>query len=329
MKENILITGGAGYIGSHIVRDLGEGDRYHPIVYDNLSTGRRESILYGEFIRGDVGDYERVRQVIGKYDIKSVVHFAASIVVEESMQNPIKYYRNNTQNSLTLIRACLDGGVKHFVFSSTAAVYGIPGFIPVSEDAPMNPINPYGKSKMSTEHILKDVAAARKDFNYIALRYFNVAGADPKGRIGQNYEKPTHLITLALRTALGIIPRLYIFGTDYDTPDGTAIRDYIHIDDLSRAHVLALQFLKEKNQSRILNCGYGAGFSVLQVVQAIKRMTNKNFKVIRTDRRPGDPPVLIAANDLITQELGWSPACNDLELIITSALNWEKKLFKL
>ncbi len=329
MKENILITGGAGYIGSHIVRDLGESEDYFPVVYDNLSTGRRENVLYGEFVLGDVGNGDLVKETLKKYDIKSVIHFAASIVVEESVQNPLKYYQNNTLNSLTLIRACLESGVKNFVFSSTAAVYGIPRVIPVTEDALLDPINPYGKSKMCTENILKDVDKAQENFNYIALRYFNVAGADQKARIGQNYAKPTHLITLALRTALGIIPQLKIFGTDYNTADGTAVRDYIHIDDLSSAHIMALKFLKGEKKSGIFNCGYGEGFSVLEVVEEIRNIIGKHFKVIKTGRRPGDPPALIAANDRIKKELGWKPKYNDLKLILTSALNWEKKLFKI
>jgi len=249
-KENILVTGGAGYIGSHIVRDLGEKN-YNPIIFDNLSTGNRQSLLCGEFVLADLSDPEMIKKIIHLYDIKSVIHFAASIVVPESVTQPLKYYENNSINTFNLVHTCIECKIENFVFSSTAAVYGIPDKIPVTESTPLIPINPYGKSKLFSEMLLHDVSHAYPFFNYIALRYFNVAGADKLNRIGQNYKKPTHLMTLALRTALKDYPHLNIYGTDYDTPDGTAIRDYIHIDDLSNAHILALEYLKSEKTSRV------------------------------------------------------------------------------
>lgn len=324
-KEHILVTGGAGYIGSHIVRDLGLKG-YEPIVLDNLSSGNRESVLYGQLVPGDISDRELVQKTIRDFNIKSVIHFAAFIVVPESVTDPLKYYRNNSLNSFKLVETCVESGIENFVFSSTAAVYGMPDTIPIPETAVMNPINPYGKSKVVTEMLLSDVATAYPGFNYIALRYFNVAGADPEVRIGQNYKKPTHLMTLALRAALGEYPRLSIFGTDYDTPDGTAVRDYIHVDDLSNAHLLALDYLKAEKTSRVFNCGYGTGSSVLEVVEAAKEVTCIDFPAEPTHRRPGDPPSLVADSSLIQKELGWKPRFNDLQYIIKTAWEWEKKL---
>jgi UDP-glucose 4-epimerase len=323
-KENILVTGGAGYIGSHIVRDLGQKG-FNPIVYDNLSTGNRDSVLYGEFILGDLEDTRLLEETIRKYHIKSVIHFAASIVVEESVSFPLEYYENNSVNTFKLVRTCIKTNIENFVFSSTAAVYGIPEKIPVPETALMNPINPYGKSKVVTEMLLKDVSSAYPGFSYIALRYFNVAGADREVRIGQNYKKPTHLMTLALRTALGDYPELKIFGTDYDTRDGTAIRDYIHIDDLSNAHLLALDYLKREKKSRVFNCGYGSGRTVSEVVNAAREVTGINFTAVPCDRRAGDPPALVADSRLIQAELGWKPQHNDLNYILKTAWEWEKK----
>jgi UDP-glucose 4-epimerase len=324
-KENILVTGGAGYIGSHIVRDLGEAG-YNPVVVDNLSMGHREYVLCGEFIEGDAGDEELISKILKTYGIRSVIHFAAFMQVEESVHDPLKYYHNNSVNSFRLIRACVQNGVENFVFSSTAAVYGIPEHIPAVETSPLNPINPYGSSKFFTEMVLRDTAAANTGFNYVALRYFNVAGADKSVRIGQNYKKPTHLITLALRAALGEYPSLKIFGTDYDTRDGTAIRDYIHIDDLSKAHLLSLGFLKDKGGSRIFNCGYGRGSTVREVVSAVMRVTGIEFPLENSPRRAGDPPVLVADSSMIRRELGWVPDSDDLDLIIRNAWEWEKKL---
>jgi UDP-glucose 4-epimerase len=324
-RENILVTGGAGYIGSHVVRDLYNAG-FFPIVYDNLSTGNRESVLYGEFIKGNINDKKFVRSIIKKYNIKSVVHFAASIVVEESVKDPFKYYNNNSVNSLKLIETCIENGIEDFVFSSTAAIYGMPKKLPITENNALAPINPYGKSKLVTEMILKDISNVNGNFNYIALRYFNVAGADSGGQLGQNYEKPTHLITLALRAALGDYKDLKIFGTDYGTPDGTAIRDYIHIDDLANAHILALKYLKKERQSNVFNCGYGQGKSVLEVVNSAKKITGVNFKVINSERREGDPANLVADSSKIRELLGWVPKYDNIDYILKSAWEWEKTL---
>lgn len=324
-RENILVTGGAGYIGSHVARDL-YGKGYNPIIYDNLSTGHRENILYGEFIRGNINNGPLVTETIQKYNIRDVIHFAASIVVEESVSRPLEYYDNNSVNTFRLIQTCIRNNIENFVFSSTAAVYGIPKKIPVPETAHLLPINPYGKSKLMTEMILEDVSAAYPYFHYIALRYFNVAGADSQVRIGQDYKKPTHLMTLALRAALGDYPGLKIFGSDYDTPDGTAVRDYIHIDDLANAHLLALEYLKTQKKNRVFNCGYGVGRSVFEVVKITKEVTGIDFHTDLCGRRQGDPPALVADSRRIQTELGWKPQFNDLHYIIKTAWEWEKKI---
>jgi len=326
-QPTVLVTGGAGYIGSHVTRDLNSAG-YRVIVVDDLSTGNRHAILSGEFREGDIADHDLISELIRRHQIASVFHFAAHIEVEESMRDPLKYYQNNSWKALELIQTSLKSGVRHFVFSSTAAVYGIPSIIPVNEDAPLSPINPYGRSKLITEMLLADVSRANPDFRYIALRYFNVAGADEQTRIGQEYRNPTHLITRTLKTALGIYPDLKIFGTDYDTPDGTAIRDYIHVDDLASAHLLAHQYLLSGGESRIFNCGYGKGFSVSQVVEAAKRITGKDFPVIKADRRPGDPPWLIADSSRLQQTLNWRPRHTDIDQIIESAWRWELHLQK-
>jgi UDP-glucose 4-epimerase len=323
--EPLLVTGGAGYIGSHVVRDLGEHG-YRPIVYDNLSSGRAEAVLCGELIRGDIADTELLCSVIRKYEIKSVMHFAAFIQVNESVSQPLNYYENNSFNCLRLLKCCLENGVENFIFSSTAAVYGMPERVPVDEKAALLPINPYGSSKLVSEMMLADTAVANPGFRYVALRYFNAVGADKQSRLGQNYHQPTHLLTLALKTALGQYPGLRVFGTDYATPDGTAIRDYIHVDDLASAHLLALEFLKTAKQSRIFNCGYGRGYSVLEVIRAAKKVTGIDFQVELTGRRPGDPEKLIADSGLIRSELGWIPQYHDLDEIIRTAWNWEIKL---
>jgi len=323
--EAILVTGGAGYIGSHVVRDLGESG-FRPVVLDNLTSGKPAAVLFGELVRGDVADTALVGSLLRRHGIRSVMHFAAYIQVEESVARPLKYYENNSCNCLRLLQACLENGVENFIFSSTAAVYGMPRKVPVDEKAPLLPINPYGASKLVSEMLLRDAAAASPGFRYVALRYFNAAGADRQARIGQDYAQPTHLLTRALKTALGQFPRLEIFGSDYPTPDGTAIRDYIHVDDLAGAHLRALEFLKSEKKSGVFNCGYGIGHSVCDVVAAAKRVTGIDFPVARAGRRPGDPAALVADAALMRRELGWAPAVPALDEIVASAWNWEKKL---
>jgi len=320
----IFVTGGAGYIGSHVVKTLGE--RGHDIlVYDNLSTGHDWAVLYGRLVRGDLSDKKFLESIMKEFKPDAVMHFAAFIQVEESVGEPLKYYQNNTANALNLLDVMIAAGIRNFVFSSTAAVYGIPSVIPVSEEAPFNPINPYGASKAMVEKILKDLSEA-KDFHYISLRYFNVAGSEPTGKIGQVYKEATHLITRALKTAKGEFDKLLIFGTDYPTPDGTCIRDYIHVDDLAEAHVLALSYLMEDSQRRQFNCGYGHGYSVREVVETAKRTIGVNFNTEEVERRPGDPPILVADSSNLRKELGWKPKFDDLEYIIKTAWDWEKKL---
>ena len=321
----IFVTGGAGYIGSHVVKALGE--RGHDVlVYDNLSSGNEWAVLYGRLVVADLADKPTLLRVLREYAPDAVMHFAASIVVPESVSSPVKYYLNNTANTLNLIEAMLDARVGRLIFSSTAAVYGIAGS-PVPESAPLAPINPYGTSKMMNELILRDVSAAYDGaFRYASLRYFNVAGADGEGRIGQAYRNATHLITRALKTAKGELEKLEIFGTDYPTPDGTCIRDYIHVEDLAHAHVLALDYLSAGNASIVLNCGYGHGFSVREVVAEAKKVTGVDFKVTESGRREGDPPELVAGNWKIKSAFGWTPSHDDLEYIIRTAWNWEKKL---
>lgn len=321
----ILVTGGAGYIGSHVVKLLGERD-YEVATFDNLSTGNKWAVLYGDFFEGDLSDTDRLDQVIKTFKPAVIIHFAASIIVDESVSNPLKYYSNNTSNTIQLLKIMLKNGVNKLIFSSTAAVYGIPDEIPVKEDAPMKPINPYGASKMMSEIILKDLAYSNADFRYVSLRYFNVVGADMKGRIGQAYREPTHLITRALKTALGEFDKLKIYGIDYDTPDGTCIRDYIHVDDLAEAHILSLEYLLDGGKSDIFNCGYGYGFSVKEIISIVKKVTEVDFPVENAPRRKGDPPILIADSSKIKNLLKWKPQFNDIELIIKSAWNWERKL---
>lgn len=321
----ILVTGGAGYIGSHMVRTLGEKGDCDIVVYDNLSTGHKDSLLYGRLVVGELSDIEALDALFSKERFDAVMHFAAHIVVDESVRNPIKYYRNNFANALNLIEVCNRYNVTKFIFSSTAAVYGIPEKVPASEDALLLPINPYGASKLMVEQALRDVSLS-SNLRYVSLRYFNVAGADPMSRIGQRYKEATHLITLSLRTALGLREKLNIFGTDYDTPDGTCIRDYIHVDDLVDAHMLALDYLLKGGNSRVFNCGYGHGYSVREVVEKVKRVTGVDFRVNETARRAGDPPSLIADSSRIRNELGWTPAHDDLEYIIRTAWQWERRL---
>ncbi len=320
----VLVTGGAGYIGSHVVKALGEAG-YQVVTYDNLSTGHDWAVLYGDLVVADLGDEMELRKVFERYRPDAVMHFAASIVVPESVKQPLKYYRNNTSNTMNLLEACVEFGVGSFIFSSTAAVYGEPKKVPVTEDAPLEPINPYGWSKVFVERILEDCSKAYP-LRYVSLRYFNVAGADEKTRVGQVSPEPTHLITRALKAALGQIERLEIYGTDYPTPDGTCIRDYIHVDDLAYAHVLSLEYLISGGKSRVYNCGYGHGYSVREVVDMVKEVTGVDFPVVEAHRREGDPPVLVADSTRIRSELGWSPKHDDLFYIIRTAWEWEKKL---
>ncbi len=322
----VLVTGGCGYIGSHAVLALRDAG-WPVVVIDNLTTGFRWALADDVPLEeGDVGDAAFVETVLRKHGIGAIMHFAGSIIVPESVEDPLKYYRNNTANSRTLIEAAVKCGVRHFIFSSTAATYGIPDAVPVREDGPKLPINPYGMSKLMTEHMLADVAAAHP-MNYCALRYFNVAGADPLGRTGQSTAGATHLIKVAVEAALGKRPSVAVFGTDYDTPDGTGVRDYIHVSDLAQAHVLALQKLTEEpSRSHVMNCGYSNGYSVQQVLDAVDRVTNMKLTRIIEGRRAGDPDALIADNSLIKATLPWVPQHDDLDQIVTHALNWERTL---
>jgi len=320
----ILVTGGAGYIGSHVVKLLGKAG-YEVVVLDNLSSGHRDAVKSAELVVGDMGDSVVLDRLLGDFKPDAVLHFAAFIQVGESVEKPIKYYRNNTSGTLTLLDALSKHGVDKFIFSSTAAVYGIPEEMPVTESTPLQPINPYGMSKRFVEQILMDVTNA-EDFNYVALRYFNVAGADPEGEIGQRYKAATHLITRALKTAKGEIDKLQILGTDFPTPDGTGVRDYIHVNDLASAHIKALEYLLEGGKSNIFNLGYGHGFSVKEVVDVAKQVTGIDFTVEETGRRAGDPPELVADSTKIRKELKWEPRHDDIEFIIRTAWDWEKKI---
>ncbi len=320
----VLVTGGAGYIGSHMVRTLGE-QGHDIVVLDNLSTGFREAVLYGRLVVADLADTAMLDELFRAEKFDAIAHFAAYIVVDESVREPAKYYRNNFVNALNLIETCIRHGVDKFIFSSTAAVYGIPDKSPVAEEALLLPINPYGASKCMVEQVLQDLSRTNM-LRYAALRYFNVAGADSHARLGQRCRDATHLITVSLRTALGLRRELSIFGADYDTPDHTCIRDYIHIDDLINAHMLALEHLSSGGASRVFNCGYGHGYSVRDVVRMVKQVTGIDFPVREVDRREGDPPALIADSSRIRKELGWKPMHDDLEYIVRTAWEWEKKL---
>ena len=321
----ILVTGGAGYIGSHTAYSLLD-DGYDVVVMDNLSTGVRDNVPAAvTFIEGDVGDGAMVRTILRDHNIDAVIHFAGSIIVPESVSNPLKYYRNNTAATRTLLEACIDQGVKRFIFSSTAAVYGTPAESPVTETSPTVPINPYGSSKLMVEQILKDTAAAT-DLCFVALRYFNVAGADPQGRTGQSTPEATHLIKVAAQAALGVREGMDLYGSDYDTPDGTCVRDYIHVTDLANVHVLALHYLTDGGDSRIMNCGYGRGYSVREVIDVVRKVSGVSFPVREIGRRAGDPASLVSDPSLVRKTLPWTPKFNDLEVIVRSALAWEERI---
>jgi UDP-glucose 4-epimerase len=325
-KTTVLVTGGAGYIGSHAVLALLDGG-YRVVVIDNLTTGFEWAVpKAATFARGDIADQELVARLIAEHGIEAIVHFAGSIVVPESVENPLKYYENNTVKSRSLLESAVRGGVKHFIFSSTAATYGIPERVPVTEDSRTQPINPYGWSKLMTERMLADVAAAHP-LNFCALRYFNVAGADPRGRSGQSTAGATHLIKVAVEAAIGKRGHVSVYGTDYDTPDGTGVRDYIHVSDLAAAHVDALEkLIADPGASHIMNCGYGRGFSVLEVLDAVDRVTNLKIERRIEARRAGDPDALVAQNNKIMATLPWRPRLDDLDTIVTHALAWERKL---
>ncbi len=322
--KKILVTGGAGYIGSHVVRQLGQ-QQESVITLDNLSTGFEAAVTSGEFVEGDTGDAELLDRLFTENDIDTVMHFAAHTVVPESVSNPLKYYKNNTCSSRTLLEAARNHGVKYIVFSSTAAVYGVLEGNSASEDSPTRPINPYGTSKLMTEMMLKDLAFAGGP-SYVALRYFNVAGCEPTGTIGQSTPKATLLIKVACEAAVDRRPHVSIFGTDYPTPDGTGIRDYIHVDDLATAHLDALRYLRNGGESTVLNCGYGHGYSVREVLKMVEKVNGQPLNILEEERRAGDPPELIAVADRIRHVLGWEPKLDDLETIVRTALEWERKL---
>jgi UDP-glucose 4-epimerase len=328
LKDKILVTGGAGYIGSHVVKLLNEA-KYDFLVLDNLSTGRRDSVLGGDFILGDISDSDLLDSIFQKNKINGIIHFAGSIVVPESVREPLKYYKNNTENSRILLEKAIQYGVENFIFSSTAAVYGEGVNRPILETDPANPINPYGRSKLMFEWVLEDVARATPKFKYICLRYFNVAGADPDKKIGQCSPVVTHLIKRAVLASLSKIEKLELFGTDYDTPDGTCVRDFIHVTDLSQAHLDALNYLFKNRNSHILNCGYGKGHSVKEVINEVKKISGVNFRVEPVGRREGDPPSLVSNPSKIKEILGWKPKYDSLYTMVKSAYDWEKILQKI
>jgi UDP-glucose 4-epimerase len=323
-KPAILVTGGAGYIGSHLVRQLGEaGERI--VVLDNLGKGFRQAVTAGELVVGEVGDYALVSRLLADHQVDTVMHFAAHTIVPESVALPLKYYGNNTCSTRTLLQACLENGVRHFVFSSTAAVYGIPEGGYAGEDSPTRPINAYGTSKLMSEWMLRDVAAVNP-LRYVALRYFNVAGSDPGGRIGQATPGATLLTKVACEAMVGKRTHVSVFGTDYPTPDGTGVRDYLHVEDLASAHLRALDHLRAAGRSVTLNVGYGHGYSVREVLAMVEKVGGKALAIREEPRRAGDPAYLVARAERIRAELGWKPRHDDLSAIVASSLAWERKL---
>lgn len=320
----ILIVGGAGYIGSHLNKEMNEKG-YETVVFDNLSYGHEEFVKWGIFERGDLSNIDDIKRVFNKYDIDAVMHFAAFTYVGESVEDPQKYYSNNVKNTLNLLQVMLEEDVKHFVFSSTCATYGNPVEIPITETHPQNPINPYGRGKLMVEQILKDYSDAYK-LKYVSLRYFNAAGSDPEAEIGELHDPETHLIPLVLDAASNLREDIKIFGTDYDTPDGTCIRDYIHVTDLADAHILALEYLKNGGKSDVFNLGNGNGFSVKEVIQKAREITGEEIKEVEVERRPGDPPILIGSSKKAVEILKWKPQYYDLSFIIKTAWKWHQKI---
>ncbi|MGU3494545.1 UDP-glucose 4-epimerase GalE [Xanthobacteraceae bacterium A53D] len=321
----VLVTGGAGYIGSHMVLALIDAGET-AVVLDNLSTGFRWAVHPDAiFVEGDVSDGDLVARIVAEHQITAVVHFAARIVVPDSVSDPLGYYYANTVKTRALLEAVVKAGVPHMIFSSTAAVYGMVGNDPVAEDALLSPISPYGRSKLMSEWMLEDTSVAFP-LRHVALRYFNVAGADPKGRTGQSTAGATHLIKVACETALGKRPGMQVYGTDYPTPDGTCLRDYIHVSDLTAAHLDALTYLRDGGESAVFNCGYGKGYSVLEVIETVKQVSEVDFNVTYSPRRPGDPAAIVAKADKIRATVGWQPKLNDLSTIVRTALDWERDL---
>ena len=322
-KAKILVTGGAGYIGSHVLKLLGKND-YEVVVVDNLSTGRKDAVLHGELVVEDLANREAIDQLFATQRFDGVIHFAGSIIVPESVTDPLKYYRNNVVNSINLLESCKKWKVKNLIFSSTAAVYGLEGSGLNDESTPTVPINPYGDSKLMIEQVLKDLSFAEDFFNHVCLRYFNVAGADPELETGQVGVNATHLIKVAMEVATGQRDKLEVYGTDYDTADGTCIRDYIHVMDLAQAHIDALDYLLKGGKSDTFNCGYSQGFSVREVLSAVEEVTGKKLNVSDAPRRAGDAASLVAKSDKIRQTLGWAPKLNDIKTIVKTAYDWEK-----
>ncbi len=325
--QNILVTGGAGYIGSHMCKAL-KKNGYNPICFDNLSCGHKSAVKWGPFIKGDLRDFNSLKKAFERFPFAAVMHFAANALVGESMSDPLKYYENNVSSTINLLKAMRFYNVGHLIFSSSCATYGIPKEAPITETHPQKPINPYGKSKLMIEEILHDFALAH-NISYASLRYFNAAGADIDGEIGEHHKEETHLIPLLVETALGIRPSLQVFGSDYPTKDGSAIRDYIHVEDLADVHLKALQYIFLNNKCVELNVGTGQGYSVLEIIDAAKKLINPSIKISFAPRRAGDPPVLVADNAKVKELLNWSPKHSSLETIINSALVWHKKLHKI